>query len=196
MSFLAIAVAAAQTAGEAHGEAEAAGLPQFDPSSWPSQLFWLAVLFGTLYALMSSVFLPRLGAIIEERRDRIADDLDQAAEFRQQAEEAEKAYNQALANATARARAIAAETRESLAEEIAELAAEADRKSAADLAEAEDRIAAMKADAQKKVREAAIETTRSIIAALIDETPTAETIAAAMPAAAEEKPAKRTPVNA
>lgn len=195
MSFLAITLAATGLAAEAHGEAEAAGLPQFDPSSWPSQLFWLAIFFGVLYWLMAGYFLPRIGGTIEERGDRIADDLDQAAEFRQQAEEAEKAYNQALADATAKAQAIAAETREALSVEIAEIAAEANASSAENLAKAEAQIAAMKTEASKKVREAAIETTRAVIAALIGETPTAETVADAMPGAAEPT-ANRTPVNA
>lgn len=195
MSFLAITTAAAELAAEAHGEAEAAGLPQFDPSSWPSQIFWLAIFFGVLHWAMAGYFLPRVGGTIEERRDRIADDLDQAAEFKQQAEEAEKAYNQALADASAKAQAIAAETREALAAEIAELAADADAKSAAGLADAEQRIMAMKAEASKTVREAAIETTRAVISALIDESPTPETIAAAMPDSNE--PAKKpAPVNA
>lgn len=195
MSFLAIAAAAVEAAADLRGEAEASGLPQFDPSSWPSQLFWLAFFFGALYWLMAGYFLPRIGGTIEERRDRIADDLDQAAEFRQRAEDAEKTYNQGLADATAKAQAIAAETREALSEETAELAAEAGEKSAASLAEAEARIAAMKTDASKKVREAAIETTRAVIAALIDETPTAEAVAAAMPASAKAAP-KPAPVNA
>lgn len=195
MSFLAITAAAAEIAAEAHSEAEAAGLPQFDPSSWPSQIFWLAIFFGVLYWAMAGYFLPRIGGTIEERRDRVADDLDQAAEFKQQAEEAEKAYNQALADASAKARAIAADTREALAAEIAELAAEADAKSAAGLANAEQRIAAMKAEASNTVREAAIETTRAVISALIDESPTPETIAAAMPDT--DAPAKKpAPVNA
>lgn len=178
--FLSVAIAAVATIDE-HSEGGSAGLPQFDPSSWPSQLFWLALLFGVLYWLMSTYFLPRIGATIEERRDRIADDLDQAAESKQQAEDAEKAYAKALADATAKAQAIAADTRAKLAEEIAELSAEADAKANATLAEAEARIAAMKADASKKVREAAMETARAVVAALIDETPTSEAVAAAMP---------------
>lgn len=185
MSFLAIAMAAAaETAAEAHGESGGAGLPQFDPSSWPSQLFWLAIFFGLLYWLMSTVFLPKIGGTIEERRDRIADDLDQAADFRQQAEDAEKAYNAALADATAKAQAIAAETRDELGAEIAEISADAEAKAAAGVAAAEARIADMKADAAAKVREAAIETSRAVVNALIDETPTAEAAAAAMPATA------------
>lgn len=175
--FLALAANEVTPAGEDHSSG---GLPQLDLSNWPSQLFWLAIFFGALYWLMASYFLPRIGAMIEERRDRIADDLDQAAESKQQAEGAEKAYAKALADATAKAQAIAAETRARLAGEIAEMSAEAEAKADEALAAAEARIAAMKTDASKKVREAAAETARAVVAALIDETPTAEAVAAAM----------------
>ncbi|MBI1365330.1 MAG: ATP F0F1 synthase subunit B [Alphaproteobacteria bacterium] len=181
MSFLAIVAAAFEAGAQAPAEAHAAGLPQFDPTSWPSQIFWLAIFFGGLYWLMAGYFLPRIGATIEERRDRIADDLDQATEFREEAAAAERAYEQALADATAKARAIAAETRANLTAEIAEMSAEADKKAAEAIAAAEARIADMKADAAAAVREAAVETARAIVAALIDETPTAESVAAAMP---------------
>lgn len=171
----------AATPSTAHNASESAGLPQMDASTFPSQLFWLAITFGLLYWIISSFVLPRIGGAIEERRDRIADDLDQAAEFRQHAEEAETAYNEALTDATTKARAIAADTRETLKGEIAEMSTEADRESADALAKAEERIAAMKADASEKVREAAVELSRAIVAALIDETPTAEAAEAAMP---------------
>lgn len=180
MPFLALSLASA--AQEAGAHAQSAGLPQFDAASWPSQLFWLAIFFGLLYWLMAGYFLPRIGATIESRRDRIALDLDKAAEFRQQADEAEKAYARALADATARAQAIAAETRAAIGAEIAELTAEADREAEEAIARAEARIAAMKTDAAEKVREAAAETARAIVAELIDETPTPDSVAAAMPA--------------
>jgi F-type H+-transporting ATPase subunit b len=186
LDFLPIlATAAAEIAPAAvEGETSSGGLPQLNERYWPSQLFWLAVFFGGLYLLMANYFLPRIGATIEERRDRVADDLDQAAEFKSKAENAEAAYKQALADATAKAQAIAADTRARIGAEIAAQSAEADRKAAEGVAEAEARIQAMKADASRKVREAAIETTRAIVAALIDETPTAEAVAAAMPAPA------------
>ena len=126
MSIFAFVISAAAAAEEVHGEASSAGLPQLDPSSWPSQLFWLAVTFGVLYALMHTRFLPAIGGAIEERRDRIADDLDKAGEFKIQAEEAENAYNQALADAKAKAQGIAAETRNDVDRDIAEMQAETD----------------------------------------------------------------------
>ena len=178
-----ISIVMAAAAEPAHGaeSASSGGLPQFDPSSFPSQLFWLAVTFSFFYWIMSSFILPRLGSAIEERRDRIADDLDQASEFKRQAEDAEAAYNKALADAKAKAQSIASQTRETLDTEIAEMSADADAKAAAALDAAEARIADMKQQASAKVREAAVETTRALVETLIDETPTAENVSAALP---------------
>ncbi len=176
---------AAETVAHAEEAAAKAGLPQMDASTFPSQLFWLALTFGFLYWVMSTIVLPRLGGAIEERRDRIADDFDQAAEFRRQAEDAQKAYETDLADAKARARAMAAEKRDALNEELAERQREADAKANADIEAAEARIAAMQSDKAAKVREAASDTARAIVEALIDETPTADAVSAAIARAAK-----------
>ena len=44
------------------------GLPQLDIATWPSQLFWLVVLFGAGYLVMAKIVTPRIGAVLEERR--------------------------------------------------------------------------------------------------------------------------------
>ena len=75
----------------------------FDITSFPSQLFWFFLTFFLLYFLLSNVFLPRVAETIEDRGSRIADDLDQASRMQREAEEAEKAYTQALADARAKA---------------------------------------------------------------------------------------------
>lgn len=178
--FLSLAAAAAPQG----GEAASASLPQLDPTWWPSQLFWLAVTFSVLYWLMAGRFLPSLGGAIEERRDRVVDDLDQAAEFKRQAEDAETAYNKALSDARAKAQGIAADTRGEMDKEIAGLQAETDAALDKQLAAAESRIAKMKTDAAAKVREAAADTTRAVVEALIDEAPTDEAVAKAITAAA------------
>ncbi len=180
MSIFTLITSAAETAA-AHGdEAASAGLPQLDPSSWPSQLFWLTFTFGILYALMHTKFLPAIGGAIEERRDRIADDLDKASEFKREADDAENAYNQALADAKAKAQGIAAETRAEVDKDIAEMQAGTDAALEQQVAAAEARITGMKADAAAKVREAAAETARAIVETLIDEAPTSDAAAKAV----------------
>ncbi len=185
-----IMIAAAAAAAEPNGsipagEAASASLPQLEAAWWPSQLFWLAVTFGVLYWLMASKFLPALGGAIEERRDRVADDLDQASEFKRQAEEAESAYNKSLADARAKAQAIAADTREEMDKEIAELQAETEAALDNQLAAADARITAMKTDAASKVREAAVDTARAVVEMLIDEAPADEAVKKAVAAAAQ-----------
>jgi len=54
------------------------GFPPFDPSTFPSQLFWFALIFILLYVLMSRVALPRIGTILEDRRKQIDSDLADA----------------------------------------------------------------------------------------------------------------------
>ena len=51
------------------------GFPPFQKDTFASQLLWFALVFVTLYLLMSRFALPRVGAILEHRRQRIEGDL-------------------------------------------------------------------------------------------------------------------------
>jgi F-type H+-transporting ATPase subunit b len=154
----------AGTIAETPGEHKA--FPPFDSSTFPSQLLWLAITFGLFYYLMAKVALPRIGAILEDRRDRIASDLDMAERFKQESEDAEAAYEKALAAARAKAFTIAETAREE-----AKAAAEAQRVAAEaalnkQLAEAESRIAGIKSKALSDVGAIAAEATEAIVASL------------------------------
>ena len=61
-----------------NAKAAGAGLPQLDISTWPSQLFWLVVLFTAGYIIMAKVVTPRIGKVLEERRTKLDDDLGKA----------------------------------------------------------------------------------------------------------------------
>jgi F-type H+-transporting ATPase subunit b len=100
---------------EAPGESHA--FPPFESQHYPSQLFWLALTFILLYLLMSRIALPRIGGILADRSKRISDDLAAAQRFKEQSEAANAAYQKSLADARARAQAIANETREQQAAE-------------------------------------------------------------------------------
>ncbi len=107
------------------------GMPQLDPSAFMPQLIWLAITFIALYFIMTKLALPRIGGAIEQRRSKIADDLDAAQNLKHETEKAIAAYEAALADARAKAHAIAQETRDALSAEV-----EAERvKTEADLAE-------------------------------------------------------------
>lgn len=128
---------------EAAGYAAEAAFPPFDPTYFASQLFWLAISFGVLYFLLSRWLLPRIGSAIEERKDRIADDLDAAASLKAQADEAVKTYERSLADARARAQAVAGDAR-----------AEAERETAEEIARLESQLESQQAAAEARITQA------------------------------------------
>ena len=156
------------------------GFPPFNSHTFPSQLIWLALFFILLYALMAKWALPQVARVIENRQKRIADDIAEAGRFKQQSDEAVAAYEKALAEARARAQAIANETREKQAAE-----AEASRKKLEDalnakLAEAEKTIAATKQAAMSNVRSIAEDAARAIVERLIGSAPSDKALADAV----------------
>lgn len=182
MSFgiTALAAAAADAAAGAAQEAAGGGLPQLNPSDFTPQLIWLAITFGLLYVIMSRIALPRIGEVIEERRDRIQRDLDAAARLKNETDKALAAYEQALADARGNAHAIAKDTRERLASEVDQERARVEAQINAKLAEAETRITATKDKALKSVGDIATETAQAVIARLLGQNVSADEIKAAV----------------
>lgn len=148
-------------------DGQTGAFPPFDAQTFPSQLLWLAITFGLFYLFLKRVALPRLAGILEVRRDRIAQDLDQAARLKQEADEAIAAYEQGLADARKKAGQIGQKARDAAkAEADAErkqIEAELEKK----LGDAEARIADIKASAMKDVGAIAEETAGSIVQALV-----------------------------
>jgi F-type H+-transporting ATPase subunit b len=163
-------------------------MPQLNPIDWAPQLIWLAITFGILYVLMKRVALPRIGGVIEMRAARIASDLENADRSRRATQEAIAAYEQALAEAKARAHALAQAGRNALNEELAAERAELDRVLAASAAEAEARIQAAKASALKEVNAVAVEAAGAIVRRLIGVAPSARELATAVESARKARP--------
>ncbi|MGI9413012.1 MAG: F0F1 ATP synthase subunit B [Hyphomicrobiales bacterium] len=150
------------------GAQESTGaMPQLDFTSYPPQLIWLVIVFIGLYFVMSRVALPQIGGIIEQRRDRIASDLDDAARLKDESEKALAAYEAALAEAKAKAHGIAQETREKLNAETERQRAEVEATLAAKTAEAEARIGEAKDAAMGQIKTVATDTTGGIVNMLI-----------------------------
>ncbi len=162
------------------------GLPQLNVPDFTPQLVWLALSFFVLYVILSRVALPRIGEVIEERSERISRDLATAERLKAETEKALAGYEQALAEARARASGIARETRETLAAESGRERVRVDGVVGAKIAEAESRIAATKTKALASVNEIAAETAGAVVTRLLGETASADEVRQALqPAAAE-----------
>ena len=170
-----------------NAKAAGAGLPQLDISTWPSQLFWLVVLFTAGYILMAKVITPRIGTVLEERRAKLDDDLGKA---RTASEDAARIRAEYEADLDA-ARSAAAETAKQAAAEAAKQAEAGDAKIAKKLAEkvakAEAKLATARSDAMANLNNVAAEAALAAVAQLADikttaaqASKTADKLAAAM----------------
>ena len=161
-------------------------MPQLNPLDWAPQIIWLVITFSILYLLMKRVALPKIGGVIEARQARIAGDLETADKLRRETQEAIAAYEQALAEAKARAHAIAQEGRNKLKDEVAAERTALERDLAARSVEAERRIDQAKRSALKEVNAVASETTAEIVRRLIGVAPSQPEVSAAVAAARKE----------
>ena len=166
-----------QVPSEAHGKAS---FPPFDSSTFAPQLVWLAICFTALYFILSRIALPRIGEVLEERRDRIQRDLDKAAELREETDKAIATYEEELATARHKANGIAEETRNKLNAEIAKESADVEAKISKKAEEAEARIVKAKQEAFTNVNEIALDTTAAIVKKLLGRKPTEREIREAL----------------
>ncbi len=164
--------------------AETGGMSQFQFSNelTTSQIVWMVLIFLVLYLLLARWALPQMGSVLEERRKRIAADLDAAKAAKAEADAAVAEFTAATRHARAEAQSeIAAATREARAA-AARQAAAMNARLAAELHEAETRIDAARAAAMGALREVTSETARAMIQRLIGRAPTPEALEAALDA--------------
>ena len=166
-----------------HAAGHSKVFPPLDPSTFAPQLIWLAIAFTALYVILSRFALPRVGEVIEERRDRIKRDLDTAERLKDDTRKALKAYEKSLADARANASGIAKETRERLGGESDKEKAAIDKQIAVKLAEAEARIAETKRKALASVSDVAADTAGAVVKQLIGADVTADEVKRALAAA-------------
>jgi F-type H+-transporting ATPase subunit b len=165
--------------------AEHNAFPPFDSTTFASQLLWFAITFVLLYYLMAKVALPRIAGILEDRRDRIASDLDLAESLKRDSEAAHEGYEKALAEARARANSIAETARDEARQAADAKRAEIESQLAGKLEAAEKRIGEIKAKALADVGDIAKEATEAVVGALVEvevaESEVADAVSAAMP---------------
>jgi F-type H+-transporting ATPase subunit b len=167
----------------AHTE-QAAGhkgaFPPFQSETFASQLVWFALTFVALYLLASRLLLPRVGGIIDARANKIEGDLSEAQRFKAEADEANQAYEKALADARNRAQALANATRDEQQAKADARRKELEGQLDAKLAGAEKTIAGTKEAAMGNVRGIAIDVAGAIVKRLIGTEPPAEAVTAAV----------------
>ena len=184
-----------------HGAAVASSssgpkLPQLDLATYSSQVFWLIISFVVLYFLVAKLAMPRIAEVLEERQERIEDDLDKAETLKKEAYQVRIEYEKALSAAREKAQEATRHAQEEIAKRSAEAESAAQVKVTVMLEEAEKRIAASKTGAEGQPgdpissleRSVAQEVVANAVQKLIGVDVTAADIDAAIAATLEERP--------
>ena len=166
LTAIAVALTAFMSAEAFAAGASEPGLPQLDIATWPSQLFWLVLLFGAGYLVMAKIVTPRIGAVLEERRQTVDGDLEKARVASADAAKIRADYESDLE----KARIEAAEFAKQAAMKATKKAEAADAKIAKKLAEkvvaAEAKLAEAKTSAMANLNDVAAEAAMSAVASL------------------------------
>jgi F-type H+-transporting ATPase subunit b len=132
-------------------------MPQLDPSSYFSQLFWLAVTFTLLYLVLAKATLPQISKVLQNRRARITSDLDRAESLRREAEKVATEYEAALAENRAKAAALIQAAKHKAEEEADFKREELDRVMQKKLSDAERRMTETRKKVMADLKPAAAE---------------------------------------
>ena len=161
-------------------------MPQFDPSTFASQIFWLVVTFAALYWVVAKLAVPRVGQVLEQRARVIQDDLDRAMQLKGETDAALAAYESAMSAARGQAgdhmRAMLADVKAVADKRTEEISASV----AKQVAEAEARIGKAKQDALASMKTLAGESAAAIVAKLTGLDPDGGAVATAVAAALKD----------
>jgi len=95
-----------------------AGMPQLDPTYWASQAFWLILTFTVLYISIAKLYLPKIKNNLDDRENKIKDDLDAANKFKDLSELKLKEYEKISENSKKEVIKILLESKNKLDKDI------------------------------------------------------------------------------
>jgi len=143
------------------------GLPQLDPSSFPTQIFWLIVIFTGLYVFYSRKSIPEISRVVDNRKERIQNDLDSAGKIREEVEAVQAAYEEKLHEARGKSSGLYKDAENAIKKNAEEAQKTFQDKSSSEISTTEQRLnnaldAAME-DMNSLAAEVAIEAAEKII---------------------------------
>jgi|TARA_B100000949_G_scaffold141919_1_gene124703 F-type H+-transporting ATPase subunit b len=94
------------------------GMPQLNPEFWASQVFWLILIFSSLYVIIWKLFLPKITNSIENRKLKIVNDLNETQKLKDNAEKKLQEYNKIIENSKKDAKKIIEDGKKKLNREI------------------------------------------------------------------------------
>ena len=143
------------------------GMPQLNPEFWISQIFWLTLVFGTLYILLSKFILPKISNNLEARKSQIVENIEAADKQRKESEQKIKDYEKIINEAKIEAKNIFNQAREKILKDVNTKKKNLEKQINEEIKKAENEILKLKKKSPEKINKIAIETSADLIKQII-----------------------------
>ena len=140
-----------------------AGMPQLDPTYWASQAFWLILVFGILYISIAKFYLPKIKNNLDDRDNKIKEDLDSAYKFKELSELKLKEYEKILDNSKKEVIKIHLESKNKLDKDIQTKKSVIEKEIEAEITKAQKEIAELKKNSISDIQNISKDLASSII---------------------------------
>ena len=144
------------------------GMPQLNPEFWTAQIFWLILIFSSLYLIIWKIFLPRITYSIENRKSRLVNDLDEVQKLKENAEKKLNEYNIIIEKSKKEAKKIIEDSKKKLDRDIESKKQKFNDEIEKELVATEKEIKDLKKSSISNINHIATETTTEIIKQIIN----------------------------
>ena len=139
------------------------------PDIFWSQLFWLLVIFGTIFFVIGRGMVPKIQGVVEDRDRKISEDLERAQAARDEAEQTEEEYRLRIEASRAEAMKLAQAAKQAGAREAEERTRAVDAEIGKTIDKAEAKIRKSVEKAMAELDSVATEATQDLVAKLTGE---------------------------
>ena len=144
------------------------GMPQLDTKFWTAQIFWLIIIFSSLYLIIWKIFLPKITYSIENRKSRVVNDLDEAQKLKENAEKKLNEYNNIIEKAKKEAKKIFENSKKKIDQDIENKKHKFNEEIEKELAATQKEINDLKKTSISNISNIATETSAEIIKQIIN----------------------------
>ena len=140
-----------------------AGMPQLDPTYWASQAFWLILVFSILYVSIAKFYLPKIKGNLDDRENKIKEDLDEANNLKSLSEKKFKEYEITLENSKIEVTKILLESKNKLDKDIRRKKETMEKEIEIEISKAQEEILDLKKSSINSINSISQEISSSII---------------------------------
>ena len=146
---------------------ESSGMPQLNPEFWFSQIFWLIIVFGVLFVILSKLILPKISANLEARKSQILENIGAAEKQREESENKIVEYEKIILDSKNEAKNYFSKAREQILKDIDKKRKVLENEINEEIKKAEKEIIDLKNKSPEKINKIAVEASSDLVKQLI-----------------------------